>query len=40
MPKDNWCVHRTHAYLYVCCNDLVGVCENVYCVAAVVEDDF
>ena len=27
-----------HVYFYVCCSDCVGVCGNVSCVAAVVED--
>ena len=30
------CVYGT--CFYVCCSDCVGVCENVCCVAGVVED--
>ena len=30
------CIWRM--FFYVCCNDCVGVCENVCCVAAVVKD--
>ena len=38
MPRDNRCMHMAHACFYVCCSDCVGVCGNVYCVAAVVEN--
>ena len=30
----------THVCFYVYCSDSVGVCGNVFCVAAVVENDF
>ena len=36
MPRDNRCVYMAHVF-YVCCNDCVGVCGNVCCVAAVVK---
>ena len=31
-------MYMTHVCFYVCCNDCVGVCGNVCCVAAVVKD--
>ena len=31
-------VYGACLFLYVCCSDCVGVCENVYCVAAVVKN--
>ena len=34
MPRDNRCMHMMH----VCFYDCVGVCRNVCCVVAVVED--
>ena len=36
MPRDNICMYMAHVCFYVCCSDCGGVCENVYCVAAVV----
>ena len=27
-----------HVYFYVRCNDCVGICGNVYCVAGIVKD--
>ena len=38
MPKHNRCVHMAHVCSYVCCSDCVGICGNVSCVAAVIED--
>ena len=38
MHRDKRCVYMTHVCFYVCCSDCVGVSENDYCVAAVVED--
>ena len=38
MPRDNRCMYMAHVCIYVCCSDCVGVCGNVYCVAAVVKD--
>ena len=32
------CMYMAHVCFYVCCSDGVGVCGNVCCVAAVVED--
>ena len=37
MPRDNGCMYIAHVCFYVCCGDCVGVCGNVYCVAAVVK---
>ena len=31
------CMYMAHVCFYVCCSDCVGVCGNVYCVAAVVK---
>ena len=31
-------MYMMHVCFYVCCSDRVGVCGNVCCVAAVVED--
>ena len=36
MPIDNRCRYMAHVCFYVGCSDYVGVCGNVYCVAAVV----
>ena len=38
MPRDNRRMHMVLVCFYVCCNDCVGVCGNVCCVAAVVKD--
>ena len=38
--RDNICVYMAHVCFYVCCSDCVGVCGNVCCVAAVVENVF
>ena len=38
MPRENKCMYRAHVCFYVCCNDYLGVCVKVCCVAAVVED--
>ena len=38
MPRDNRCMYMTHVCFYVCCNDCVGVCGNVSCVAVIVKD--
>ena len=38
MPRDNRCMYIAHVCSCVCCSDYVGVCGNVYCVAAVVKD--
>ena len=38
MPRDNRCIYLAHVCFYVYCSDCVGVCGNVCCVAAVVED--
>ena len=35
---NNRCVYMVHGCFYVCCSDSVGVCGNVCCVAAVVND--
>ena len=40
VPRDNRCVYMAHVCFYVCCGDGVGVCGNVCCVAAVVENSF
>ena len=37
MPRDNRCVYMVYIF-YVCCGDCVGVCGNVCCVVAVVEN--
>ena len=34
MSRDKQCIDMAHA----CCSDCVGVCRNVCCVAAIVED--
>ena len=36
MPRDNRCMYMAH--FNVCCSECVGVCGNVCCVAAVVEN--
>ena len=36
--RDNICMYMAHVCFYVCCSDCVGVCGNVYCIAAVVKD--
>ena len=36
--RDNKCMYMAHICFYVCCNDCVGVCGNVCCVAAAVKD--
>ena len=33
-------MYMAHVCFYICCSDCVGVCENVCCVAAVVENSF
>ena len=38
MPRVNRCMYMAHVCFYVCYSDGVGVCGNVYCVAAVVEN--
>ena len=38
MPRDNRCMYKAHVCFYVCCSHWMGVCGNVCCVAAVVED--
>ena len=38
MPRDNRCMYMAHVCFYVCCSDCVGVCGNVCCVAAIVEN--
>ena len=38
MPRYNRCMYMTHVCFYVCCSDCVGVCWNVFCVAAVVKN--
>ena len=38
MSRDNRCIYMVHAWFYVCCSDCVGVCVNICCVAAVVDD--
>ena len=38
MHRDNRCVYMAHVCFYVCSCDCVGVCGNVCCVAAVVEN--
>ena len=32
------CMYVAHVCFYACCNDCVGICGNVCCVASVVED--
>ena len=39
IPRDNRCIYMAHVCVYVCCSDCVGVCGNVYCVAAVVKNN-
>ena len=34
---DNRCMYMAHVSFYVCCSDIVGVCGNVCCVAAIVK---
>ena len=36
--RNNRCMYMAHFCFYVCCSDYVGVCGNVCCVAAVVND--
>ena len=38
VARDNRCMYMSHVGFYVCCSDCVGVCGNVCCVAAVVEN--
>ena len=38
MPRDNRCMYMALVCFYVSCNGCVGVCGNVCCVAAVVEN--
>ena len=41
MPRYNRYMNRAHVCFYVCCSDCVGgrgVCDNICCVAAIVED--
>ena len=38
MPRDNRCMYMAHVSFYVGCSDCVGVCENVCCVADVVNN--
>ena len=38
MPGDNRCMYMAHVCFYVCCSDCVGVCGNMCCVTAVIED--
>ena len=38
MTRDNRCMYMAHVCFYVYCSDCVGVCGNVCCVAAVVEN--
>ena len=38
MPRDNRCMSMAHVCFYVCCSGCVGVCGNMCCIAAVVED--
>ena len=38
MHIDSSCMYMEHVCFYVCCNDCVGICGNVCCVAAVVKD--
>ena len=38
MLRDNRCMYMVHVCFYVCCSDCVGVCGNVCCVAAIVEN--
>ena len=38
MPRDNRCVYMAHISFYVGCSESVGVCGNVCCVEAVVQD--
>ena len=39
MHRDNRCMYMAQVCFYVCCSDCVGVCGNVYCVAAVVKNN-
>ena len=38
MTRDNRCVYMANVCFYVGCSDCVGVCGNICCVVAVVED--
>ena len=38
MARDNRCMYMAHVCFYICCSDSAGVCGNVCCVAAVVEN--
>ena len=38
MPRDNRCMYMAHVCFYVCFSDCVGICGNVYCVAAIVKN--
>ena len=37
MTSDNRCMYIAHVCFYVCCCYCLGICGNVYCVAAVVK---
>ena len=39
MPRNNRCMYIAHVCFSVCRSDCVGVCGNVCCIAAVVEDN-
>ena len=38
MHRDHRCMYMMYACFYICCGDRVGVCGNVCCVAAVVDN--
>ena len=38
MPRDNICMYMAHVCFYVRYNDCLVICQNVCCVAAVVEN--
>ena len=38
MPRDIRCMYMAHVYFHVCCSDCVGVCGNVYCVVALIQN--
>ena len=38
MTRDNRCMYMAHVCFYVCSSDCVGVCENVWCVVAIIKD--
>ena len=38
LPRDNRCMYMAHAGFDVHCSDCMGVCGNVCCVVAVVND--